>query len=203
MYFLQRSAWYDLEYSFCQTDTFPDLNTAVSAEHGVCSICSINWLLSKIANQPFTFSNRAIFDNRQLYTNKNPNFGAVYFAALIKDRRFRANQRGPETAVTLNYSGGEGIATTLRTHAGALIHVGQGLSRRTAGSAHVLAVYRRSGKYYMFDPNFGSYTCSYERGVANWFNNIVTRNRPPVGTQPAKGKYSDWAAGADVLSYPV
>ncbi|MDB5800039.1 MAG: hypothetical protein JWL63_978 [Rhodocyclales bacterium] len=47
----------------------------------------------------------------------------------------------------------------------------------------------------MFDPNFGSYKCSYDKGVATWFVNTVQCVRPE------KGRDTDRATQAHIIPF--
>ena len=193
MYMMPKSKYYSLEYSFCQTDTFPELNAKVINAHGVCSVAAQDWLLGKSANQSFVFSPATVREKARQFDTTVADFAKVYADNMPGHRV------GKTFEVTFDLAGGEKLTNALKVSPLLLIHVGQSLSRRTPGGAHVLAIFRNNSSYHMFDSNFGSYRTSSAKSAARWFNDNVNcvRDDKPEGSK----KYSDWAAGAWVIPF--
>lgn len=190
MYNLTRSVWYNLVYGFCQTDTFGHLDMSVRQAHGVCGICATDWLNAKATGGSFIFSMQTVWQKARLI-NEASNLTEMYTLPLAP------LQLGNVAQVPFTAAGGQTIAATLANHPYLILHLGAGLNG--VSSTHALAVAKVDGKYYMFDSNFGEYKCSYAKGVATWWANIVTciRADKPNGSK----RYTDWASQADVLPF--
>ena len=101
---LTRSPWYSMEYSFCQTDTFPELDRQVRDAGGVCSVCAIDWVLGKLEGQPFIFSAATVSEKSRQFKHQ-PTFHEVYADAIP------TMQLGHTTMVDINATGGSAIAS--------------------------------------------------------------------------------------------
>jgi hypothetical protein len=183
MYFLQESKSYELEYSFCQTDTFDDLDQDVRRAHGVCTVCATDWLAAKAAGKQFVFSAQTVSEKARLVETCK-NLDELYTLPLSSQMQLR-NKRG----VGFTVADGQAIATSLDTYRCAIIHISG------ADGSHAIAVCKVEGMYYMFDSNFGSYKAKNAKGVAEWWFKLVTQVRD------GRGMYTDWATGASLLSF--
>lgn len=186
MYHLTRSAWYELEFAFCQTDTFPDSDAAVTAAHGVCSVCAKDWISSKYNGESFVFSKAAVAQ-KAVDTQKAASDGTGWYG--LCDTKSPTMMTNNAKAITLDSSGGSAIGSLLDEFPCSVVRISQG------HTAHMLAFAKKGGKYYMFDSNFGSFKCSYKKGVSSWYTNLLSCNRPN------RGRYTDWANSAELVPY--
>ena len=110
MFYMQKSFSYDLEYSFCQSDTFPELKQAVIDEGGVCTVCAANWLIAKAGGNQWVFSKQSIFQNKNQYDvhRDQPTTHDGVFKELIPSM-----QMGAPKKIKLDKTGGQEIADAL------------------------------------------------------------------------------------------
>lgn len=193
IFHMARSVWYDLEYIFSQTGSggaIPGLDDRVIAAGGVCSVAAIDWMKSKAAGGSFVFSEASLHEKARQLGGGLIMFDAIYQRALPN------MVAGASVPIETTAVGGAAIATALAGAPCALILLGASLSSLVAGHAHLLAAVRRDGKYYLFDGNFGSFKCSYAKGVSTWFANAVNQDRGA-----GRGTYRSWTTQAFVLPF--
>ena len=165
---------FKLEYEFSQSQTtFQNLNDQVIAAGGVCTVCATYWLLAKMEDKVFVFSQQTIWEKaRQIQEALNS--GRFDPEALYKDplaSKLQLNTTAEASFFTGETKGGNVIATLLENHGHLIIC----LSGDDEGS-HALALFKKAnGKCYMFDPNFGSYEASKTKDVAEWWKKLVKR----------------------------
>jgi len=167
---------FKLEYEFCQSKTFPDLNKQVIAAGGVCTVCATDWLLAKMDDKAFVFSQQTIQEkSRQIEAimKGSRDLEGLFKEPLASKLELNTNAK---VSFTTDKDKGDVVANLLKTHGHLIVRLDG-----NKGS-HALALFKKAGgKYYMFDPNFGSYEASEKKGVAEWWKELVTYNRPGKG----------------------
>ena len=186
-----------LEYEFCQSKTIPEFDKhriAGVAGAGVCTVCATDWLLAKMEDKVFVFSQQTIWEKaRQIQEVLNS--GRFDPEALYKNplaSKLQPNTKAETSFESDEDKGGKKIANLLDKHGHLIIR----LSGKIGEGSHALALFKKArGKYYMFDPNFGSYEASKKDGVADWWKELVAYVRP------GKGSYKNILGYTDVFPF--
>ena len=148
-----KSKNFKLEYEFSQSQTtFQNLNDQVIAAGGVCTVCATDWLLAKMDDKAFVFSQQTIQEkSRQIEAIMKASKDPDDLLKVPLASKLQLNTNARASFSTSDKNGGDVIANLLETHGHLIVRL------FCNKGSHALALFKNAGgKYYMFGPNLGS-----------------------------------------------